>query len=551
MGEYAMTCSATGLSIPAGTPVRCVLLTASPYEEQRHEWIMRTPPLRAVYNGYGTIEQIHKDDQFIAGLWLRGLREDLVEVGMGDNPYHDVPAAKDMPLDQLLEAIRAGRLKVRQDVKYFWRRPRPHEHHAAPYAAHQGATLQAIEYVLKHDGLLVTHFPDPVARTAIKDKFSVDEPVPCLVRVRFGHYQSGKNHYGALSAALAAIQRAGFVGVVTSGSGRCPGSADLLVFPAPGVPAGTPGPQWDMASGQADDKDKHLVVRMAMVREDVWQAVARYPHSDSVMLDCTTCGQSPSYHALGRVCPGESINNKPFKKHPENARYTRDAVFFHTVEHVVVPNDYGETVWYDLDAYQAGTRATWNAVLGHFAARDAPTIDPNLPKPQRQTFDALLEKAYARLYADAENAAERNHKEDPHFGDFLMHHLDDHILGGPYQPGAWLFRDSVPGIIGVAAHLSMCLADKLDVPLSLLDTLAELSAVSHALADVGAPWRPSTATGPQYPDWNKSRRFAQTVQAIAQAEGARAYRDDDEEETFDDCLTLAEVKQRLSSKDRE
>jgi len=58
-----------------------------------------------------------------------------------------------------------------------------------------------------------------------------------------------------------------------------------------------------------------------MVREDVWQALVHYPHSDSVGLDCLNCGQQPWYHEKQRQCPKESINNKPFKEHAKGTRY--------------------------------------------------------------------------------------------------------------------------------------------------------------------------------------------------------------------------------------
>src|SRR5262249_54097248 len=130
-------------------------------------------------------------------------------------------------------------------------------------------------------------------------------------------------------------------------------------------------------------------------------------------------------------------------------------------------------------------------------------------------------------------------------GDFL---IDDFSIGDYRRPGAWVFRDSVPGVIGISAHLSMCLADKLDVPMSVLDTIAELSAVSHAIAGIGVTWKPSASTGPQYPEWDQHLRFAQTVMAIAQAESAR-YRDEadsDEDEALDTCATLAEVQARTN-----
>ncbi len=129
MGSFSMTCSASGLGISAGTKVRAFLLTESPYSDRGADgWSVRTPPLRAEYNDYGSIENVHPDDLPIADLWLRGLREDLVEVGTGDNQCHDVPARKDMTFAQFLDALQEGRVRVRQDVEHFWRRPMDFSH---------------------------------------------------------------------------------------------------------------------------------------------------------------------------------------------------------------------------------------------------------------------------------------------------------------------------------------------------------------------------------------------------------------------------------------
>lgn len=102
-----MQCSASGLGITGGTKVRCLLVTRSPYDDSdpRRSWIIRTPPIRAENNDYGSICNVHPDDARIADLWLRGLREDAVEKGLGDNSCHDVPVSRDMSFDQLLVAI--------------------------------------------------------------------------------------------------------------------------------------------------------------------------------------------------------------------------------------------------------------------------------------------------------------------------------------------------------------------------------------------------------------------------------------------------------------
>jgi len=316
---------------------------------------------------------------------------------------------------------------------------------------------------------------------------------------------------------------------------------------------------------------------MAMVREDVWQSLARYPHSETVSLDCTHCGQEPWYHEAGRRCPPKSINGKPFKEHPSETCYAHGPVFPDTVDHVVRRHSYGETVWYDLAAYRAGTHATWNTILEHFAARrllikrsddtkhasrdikPLITSDPviagllkSIKDAQQRELDRISrlspeERAKAetdrRERAAAHETQERDRLENPRFGDFL---ISDFVVQDSRRPGAWLFRDSVPGIIGVTEHLSMCLADKLEVPLPVLDTIAELSAINRAISSVGVIWRPTMRLDSQRPAWIQYQRFARTVTTIAQAEHERDLQEEDDDTcaTLDTCSTLAEVHER-------
>lgn len=572
MGDFSMTCSISGLGISGGTPVRCLLLTASPYGdkgESRGAWIVRTPPLRAIYNSYGTIEDVHPEDKFIADLWLRGLREDLVERGQGDNAYHDLPTSKHMSFDDLLDALRAGRVLVRQDVRRFWRRQRRSDKlDLDEICAEQTQSiprLRKIEAVLSADATLCAQYPDPVASSASPGKFVVDEPVPHLVRVRFGHHLHGVKLFSALEVARAAVERSGFIGVVAAGSGRYGDEADLVVLPTPNAKQHVAGPQWDMACGQASSDDKQLAVALAMVREDVWQAVSRYPHSEGVALDCTACGQQSCYHDRERVCPSKSINAKPYKKHARGTTYTHGPVFPDGVEHVVVPRAYGETVWYDLAAFRHGSRQTWQAVLDHFSGKKSPSaeaedlkLDEGIAammksfekrrKKEAARIAALPAEARAKLEAeqqraqDVYDAEERDKKERPIFSDF---EITDTLVADFQAPGAWVFRDRVPGIIALPAHLSMCLADKREVPLAVIDAIAELSAVTRAMHGVGVTWKPARSTGPQYPEWDEHARFAHTVAEIAEA-SARKRRDVEEDGSAPRSFaTLDEVEHTL------
>jgi hypothetical protein len=492
-----------------------------------------------------------------------------------------------MSLEALLEAVRVGRVRVRRDVRNFWRQPMDlddplsgGEEYRARRAA--SATLDRIEAVLAADAELAKRYPDPVSRHAASRKFLVDEPIPYLVRVRHGQYEHGADHLRALHAAREAVERAGFAAVVSGGSGRYAGDAELIVLPAPSrspTRAGT-GPQWDTGPGQPADEDKTLRVALAVVREDVWTTLARYPHSDSVDLACDACGQESCYHADDLRCPTKSINGRPYKRHGRDARYTHRPVFPDDVEHAVEPRPYGETVWYGLAAFQHGTRSTWDEICAYFRERNAPPGD--LPGEEstktkksrgaRSREDAQLDKLLrgmeermaqeqariAKLPPDeraqieatqarqraAWEAEEERRRTNPHFGDFL---ISDLAAADFHKPGAWIFRDTTPGVIRVSEHLSMYLADRAAVPPAVLGAVAELSAVTSVIRWVGVPWRPTTASGPSSPEWGHHTRFACTILQVAETELARSMRgdgDDEGEEPKVQPTTLADAVAR-------
>lgn len=547
MGDFSLTCSISGLGISGGDPVRCILVTATPYEDDdpRHAWIVRTPPIRAVYNSYGSIEDVNKDDLFAANLWLRGLREDLVEKGLGDNSVHDVATAKNMTFENLLDALVERRIEVRQDTKHFWRRPLIRDPRFDPSDL-QSPFYQRVEKVLSK--------AVDVSRSAAPDKYTVDEPVPYLARVRYGQYTHGAEQKKALEIAQKIIEQAGFVGVVTAGSGRYADSADLIVMPAPSAKdEHVTGPQWDMAKGQSASGDKTLTVELAMVREDVWQALISYPHETTVTADCITCGQQFCYHEKGRLCPNKSVNNKPFKKHKKGSKYEHGPVFPDGVECKIVSGDYSERVWFGLSAYKAGVHTTWKEIQDNFEVRNTRTSKPAKPakklskadedlldkmmagfrvkqKEEKKRIAALPEEERQAIEAEGKARLEELEKQEqdkidnPVFGDFL---ISDALFSYERQiQGSWIFRRSVPGVLGIPEHLSMCMADKVEVPLSVLDSLAELAAFEESMRAVGVTWKPARSTGPQYPEWKEHARFANTLAQIAHKLGEK---EDDKE----------------------
>jgi hypothetical protein len=399
MGSFSMTCSISGLGIDGGTPVRCLLLTRSPYDDDdpRKGWIVRTPPLRAKYNDYGSIEDVHHDDRNVAELWLRGLREDAVEKGLGDNSCHDVAVARDMTFEEMLGAIQERRLEVIQDARTFWQRPS----RAVDDAGGAEWTTQLMKRVAD---LLEVMQPGCVGRNAGKGKYVVDEPVPRMARVRFGHYEQG-DHQAKLHEARAALAHAGLACVVTAGTGRYANEADLLAFPAPreeGATEHVSGPQWDMRPGASAHDDKTLLVGLAMIREDVWQAMIRFPHSQYVS-----------------------------DQHPREIQFP----------HVFKKGEYGLYAWHDLEAFRFGVRKAWAGLrprlLGEPVLEDAEIFDDAastrldefilkhreadaarraaLTDEQRAAEDVQHRERHARWKAE-----ETRRKDHPFFGDFRI-----------------------------------------------------------------------------------------------------------------------------------
>lgn len=116
MGYFAATCSLSDLPIPGGTSIRVLLLTENPYGDG---WDLRAPPIRAVYDDYGGIQCVEPSDGVITDLWLKGLEVDMVCRHKG------LLAAshEKLSFDELVLALKEGRVMVRQDVKDFWRPP--------------------------------------------------------------------------------------------------------------------------------------------------------------------------------------------------------------------------------------------------------------------------------------------------------------------------------------------------------------------------------------------------------------------------------------------
>jgi hypothetical protein len=268
MGSFASTCCVSGLPIEYGDEVRWLLLTENPYFdggfvcEATGRWSPRTWPIKARYNDYGSIE--HYEEGPMLDVIMKGFQKDLVEVGVGDNSFHDVAAKRDMPFTDLLEAVWEGRMRVWNDTSRKALTPEELAESKEKYSAPYVPTMRRVEEML-------TEVDKPE-----KGRFLVDDGV-AWVRVRWDGLRSdyGKD-VDYLTKAKAVLEKK-YAVAMTAGGGSYANNAELRIFAAPGVDEKNfPHRAHD---GSEPRRSKPLLVQQAMIREDVWQALVALPLS--------------------------------------------------------------------------------------------------------------------------------------------------------------------------------------------------------------------------------------------------------------------------------
>ena len=269
MGSFNSVCIVSGLPIEHGTPVRFLALTmtrAEPNEQCCYvsgRWHLRSPPIQAKYNDYGSIERWKKNLSF--RVFFESLNRDCDEKGVGDNEYHDVQVRPGMSVEDWLGALAKGRVAV-------WdQRPRgaPVRHTPNEEQVATGIpTLARIEAVLKDAGL-------PVVTDSGADGYLIDNLARGWVRVRHAAYQHEDET--KLLEALPAIQAAGYAAMVTCGTGRYRNPAEVLVGARPGGDASL---HVERIEGDSlrDKLNRPRPVVQAMIREDVWQILLSQTH---------------------------------------------------------------------------------------------------------------------------------------------------------------------------------------------------------------------------------------------------------------------------------
>lgn len=256
MGSFNAVCAISGLPIAERQRVRFLALTqsrySSPAEHVCHvsgRWQVRTPPIRARYNDYGSIKDIDEPLSLTARVFFESFAIDAIERGVGDNIYHDHAVRPHMSRTEWLQALFDGRVQVCDDLADKAFKDPPLLARKMPKGV---PTLTLVEHALRAAGLEVGH-----------GCYLVDEQAPGYFRVRW----RGPTVEKPLTKARHAIRQAGFAAMLTAGTGNYADRQEVLVAPSRRVyPHGVAG----MGGSGLGDKTPRPVSQ-AMVLEEVWQ----------------------------------------------------------------------------------------------------------------------------------------------------------------------------------------------------------------------------------------------------------------------------------------
>jgi hypothetical protein len=285
MGSFASTCAVSGLPLEVGDPVRAFLVTQNPYTESLkcyvHDlWFPRTYGLKAKYNDYGSIEDVEEGPA--RDLWMEGLQLDLIEKGWGSNQYHDPPALKNMSFEALLGAIWEGQVFVKRDTKRLT----------------SELVFGSTEERMKKLGLDTSNYkrlefdttPHPAIPTLHRlmdllreaklplfgeqkgDGYMVEEAKSGFVTVRWSGYEDAATKRALLDQAIAVIAPK-FAAMIIAGEGS--GTINLDVLVAPRHDVVTADGNYGVRMPFKDEEEAPLIVKLAMVREDVWQSLVK------------------------------------------------------------------------------------------------------------------------------------------------------------------------------------------------------------------------------------------------------------------------------------
>ncbi len=241
-------------------------------------WVPRTYPLKGKYNDYGAIED-HEVGP-VNDSWIRQFQDDLVVKGVGDNQCHDFAINKTMTFDDLLAAVcgKRGRLEVTREPCEGRALTRKIEEYYPPLEDRVGIpSLQSVTKIIIGLGFEVITNGDGEA----PNMFLVDdEDGSEQIRVRRSGFSEDRRTPNDFTSICKAAKSHGYAAMVTQGNDG------YMVLIHPGIEAKQVR-GFNFRSQEATSK-----IELAMVREDVWQAMLKMP----IFYD--SYNPKPSYPAL-------------------------------------------------------------------------------------------------------------------------------------------------------------------------------------------------------------------------------------------------------------
>jgi hypothetical protein len=113
MGCWNKTCGLSGLHIFAGSPVYVFVLERNKKYDPCYSTGVFTPlllPFESEYNDYGAGEN---SSGVALDYIMNSIRDQLVELPQGENPYHDIAVSRDnWGIEQFFEAVHKDRLSI-------------------------------------------------------------------------------------------------------------------------------------------------------------------------------------------------------------------------------------------------------------------------------------------------------------------------------------------------------------------------------------------------------------------------------------------------------
>ena len=270
MGSFLSTCIVSNLPIESGAPVRFLALTRNAHRADNEyccyvtgRWQLRSPPIRAKYNDYGSVEDIAAG--LTSHVFFESLSRNCIEKGVGDNTCHDVQVRAGMNTKQWLEALWEGRVFVAD------REPFPMPKDWTPPEPKPGMpSMRRIEAVLKSADLhTATDFG--------AKGFFIDEVAHGFIRVRTDIHDEGAASLRKLDKIIPLLHAAGYAAMITCGTGNYYSEhVEVLVGPRP-APKGEHFHTRGLAKDEDSPRGKPRPVAQAMIREDVWQILLKTP----------------------------------------------------------------------------------------------------------------------------------------------------------------------------------------------------------------------------------------------------------------------------------